>query len=354
MNKSRFQIRLFDARPLSWWKSKKNEVDMNPPYQRKGRIWSIADKAYLIDSIINGYDVPKVYIADFSWGDSSLNQKKLPYAIIDGKQRLEAILDFFEGQIVLQDDFVYFKNPKLSLGGLGYRDLVNNFPDIAEDFENYNLTVMSVYAESDKPIHELFLRLNRSKPLTGAEVRNAMMGPVPKIIRELVKHEFFHEIIKFKVSRGEDLNAAAKILMMEHHNSVKQTTKKNDLDQFVSSAKREKERVELAARQVREVLDDMATVFLPKDVLLGSAGIFPVYYWLIRELSIKELSEIRSFLVHFEKLRQNNREKVRANASSEEIDQELVDFDNYNRSTNDAASHEGRYKILIKRFRSKS
>lgn len=32
------------------------------------------------------------------------------------------------------------------------------------------------------------------------------------------------------------------------------------------------------------------------------------------------------------------------------IDMELVEYDEYNRSTNDQQSHEGRYKILKERF----
>ena len=90
-----FKIIVFGNKTLSWWYSKRKKIDMNPPYQRRGRLWSDTDKAYLIDSIINGYDIPKLYIADFTWGNSELNLKKLPYAIIDGKQRFEAIFDFF-------------------------------------------------------------------------------------------------------------------------------------------------------------------------------------------------------------------------------------------------------------------
>ncbi|MCX5643073.1 MAG: DUF262 domain-containing protein [Phycisphaerae bacterium] len=99
----RFKITLMEAKTLSWWKSRRARIDMEPPYQRRGRLWSDTDKAYLIDSILNGYDIPKLYMADFTWGDSKLNQKKLPYAIIDGKQRLEAIFDFFDGRITLTE-----------------------------------------------------------------------------------------------------------------------------------------------------------------------------------------------------------------------------------------------------------
>jgi hypothetical protein len=39
----------------------KDVVDLNPPYQREGGIWGIDTRAGLIDSILNGLDVPKLY-----------------------------------------------------------------------------------------------------------------------------------------------------------------------------------------------------------------------------------------------------------------------------------------------------
>ncbi len=139
-----FSITLNEARTLSWWYSRRNKIDMDPPYQRRGHLWSTTDKAYLIDTILNGYDVPKFYIANFTLGNSPLNKKKLPYAIIDGKQRFEALFDFIDGKIVLNRDFVYFDKPNLKLGGLSYADLQNGYPEIAEIFDQYNLSVMSV------------------------------------------------------------------------------------------------------------------------------------------------------------------------------------------------------------------
>src|SRR5579864_94822 len=118
------------ARTLSWWRTQRDEIDKAPPFQRRGRLWSDADKAYLVDSILNGYDIPKLYMADFTWGDSKLNRKKLPYAIIDGKQRLEAIFDFYDGRVVLNQGFVYSEDPDLELGGLSYKDLVNRYPNV--------------------------------------------------------------------------------------------------------------------------------------------------------------------------------------------------------------------------------
>src|SRR5712671_5595158 len=105
-----FHVTQFEAKTLSWWKTRRTKIDMDPPYQRRGRHWSETDKAYLIDSILNRYDISKLYVADFTWGESALNRLKLPYAIIDGKQRFEAIFDFFDGNFVLNKDFTYLDN----------------------------------------------------------------------------------------------------------------------------------------------------------------------------------------------------------------------------------------------------
>ncbi len=347
--KKNFKITRFDPHTLSWWKTRRSKIDMDPPYQRRGRLWSDTDKSYLIDSILNGYDVPKVYMADFTWGDSNLNRKKLPYAIIDGKQRFEAIFDFFDGKITLNDDFVYFENPSLPLAGLSYKDLQKNYSEVAEEFDNYSLHIMSVFALEEEPISELFVRLNRSKALTGAEVRNAMAGPAPEVIREIAKHEFFLVNVAFSVKRGQDLNAAAKILMFEHQNKLTETKKRN-LDAFVRDMAKKSDRLELAARRVFDVLNDMSEIFLPKDRLLASGGIFPVYFWLVRNISEANFHHVREFLIQFEKARKENRQLITANPQNVKIDRELIEYDAFNRSTNDQQSHDGRYKILRKRF----
>jgi hypothetical protein len=338
------------AHTLSWWRSRRNEIDMDPPYQRRGRLWSLTDKAYLIDSILNGYDIPKFYIADFTWGNSALNKRKLPYAIIDGKQRFEAIYDFYDGRVLLNDDFTYLADKDLSLAGLGYKDLISRYPDVAESFDQYNLMVMAVIATSEEPIDELFVRLNRSKPLTGAEIRNAMQGPAPGIIRRISRHNFFQVCARFQMNRAQDQNAAAKLLLFEYEGDLAET-KKSRLDQFVRSASRQpKERLELAGRKTLDVLERMEEIFLPRDFLLSSAGQVPIFYWLVRTRGEADDQFIREFLVKFERERRENREIVQSNPVDRKIDRRLLEYDQFNRNTNDLASHRGRIEILQDRF----
>jgi hypothetical protein len=310
MPRKQFKIDVMPAHTLSWWRSRRDQIDMDPPYQRRGRLWSLTDKAYLIDSILNGYDIPKLYVADFTWGSSALNKSKLPYAIIDGKQRFEAIFDFYDGRVLLNDDFVHLEKKNLSLARLGYKDLVSRYPEVAEAFDQYNLTVMSVVARSEEPIDELFVRLNRSKPLTGAEIRNAMRGPAPGIIRRISRHNFFQVCARFQMNRAQDQNAAAKLLLFEYANDLAET-KKSNLDQFVRDTSRKpKERLELAGRKTVDILDRMEEIFLPRDFLLSSAGQVPLFYWLVRSHPETDDQVTREFLVRFEKDRRENRALV--------------------------------------------
>jgi len=238
----------------------------------------------------------------------------------------------------------------VNLAGLGYQDLLKNHAEIAEVFDTYNLSDMSVIASSDELINELFVRLNRSKPLTGAEVRNAMAGPAPQLFRKVAEHEFFTTYVAFSIQRGQDLNAAAKLMMFEYEGKLSETKKRN-MDQFTKdAAKADRAKLELAARRVLDTLEAMTEIFLPKDRLLVSAGTVPVYYWFVRSASVKSQQFVRQFLIAFEEARKRNRLLSSSHPQSRDVSRELVEFDNFNRNTNDLLSHEGRCRILRDRF----
>lgn len=345
-----FAIRPFSGKTTSWWYSHRQNIDMDPPYQRRGGLWSREDKAYLIDSILNEFDIPKIYIADFTYVDTSLNQKKKQYAIIDGKQRLEAIFDFFDGKISLNDDFQYTADPIIDVSGLNYKDLKGKFPSIAERFEQQVLDVVSVITNDEARINELFVRLNRNKPLTGAEIRNAMQGQVPGVLRELSDHEFFRNNIRFQTRRGEDRNAAAKLLLIEFRGGFTDV-KRTHLDTFVKEATRTMSSdVRGSARRVTLVLSNMAHIFGQGDRLLSSQGQLPVYYWLTRTFFDRHGSDLRPFLVRFEE-RRKKVQKIERGEAPGNIDSDYSAYTGFNRSVNDVGSLTGRYRILTSKFR---
>jgi len=370
---------------ISWWDDK-SDIDLDPIYQRKGQVWSEKQKQALVDTVLNGFDIPKLYFADFSLLDSDLNPNRKKYAVIDGKQRMLAFFGFFEGEFTLSKDFIMFENPDLRLGGLAYKDLVSSYPKIARKFENASLPIMSVITDDEQKINELFIRLNTSKPLVGAEIRNAMIGEVPHLIRELADHPFWGRT-RFNKSRGQDKNAAAKLLLLEHAGTFIDT-KKRQLDNLVTDANKntvvltvddldvdlalepepepELESMEVTAGEVADAaldaentdiarsadrvkanLDRITKLFIDKDPVLAQQALIPVIYWLAREAKPSTLTALRPFLLKFEEERAINRKRP---AEDTMRDLKLNDFELLARSSNDQQSISKRYSILRERF----
>jgi len=367
-----FQVIAMPPRTLAWWRDERDEVDLDPVYQRKGHIWSEKQQQYLIDSIINGFDIPKLYVADFTFLDSKLNIKKKKYAVIDGKQRLTTILNFFDGLLVLSKDFLYLEDPALKVQGFSYGDLAKNYPKIARRFDNMSLTVMSVITDDEADINELFIRLNSSKPLTGAELRNAMSGIIPQLIRNLAGHTFFTNRIKFNVVRSQDRNTAAKLLLLEHRGTIVDT-KKAQLDALTTEAfsivseeatdadearisaafeeaaeETQSTNVEQSASRTRTILDRLTSIFIEADELLRRQADIIVIYWLVRSTDPGLDKVVRPFLIKFELDRSANK----AHKSSEQKNPEINEYELMARTSNDAGSIRIRHQILRRRFAS--
>ncbi|HOZ06351.1 MAG TPA: DUF262 domain-containing protein [Arenimonas sp.] len=339
-----FKVQSHATRTLSWWHKQSAKIDFNPTYQRKGNLWGDRDKAFLIDSILNEFDLPKIYIADFTILNTALNTKNLPYAVIDGRQRLESIFQFFDDELRLNGDFKLFTRPDLDLGGMKYSELRSKHPEISEIFEEFNLDVMSVITDDAEKIKDLFVRLNKSKALTGAELRNAMAGIVPDLIRNLADRSFFKEITRFSIERGQDYNAAAKFLIIEFKGDFVDLKKKN-LDQFVKDGAQtdDPEPYYDAAYRAKEVIEKLAVAFQRKDTLLSSQGLLPLIYQLAkREISAPEL---RAYFSDLDARRKDNQKTVKLDAPS--ADPALLAFESNVRNVNDQGSLTAAFAFLI-------
>jgi hypothetical protein len=342
-----FKVQAHPTRTLSWWYKQRDSIDLEPSYQRKGNLWGDKDKAFLIDSIINGFDVPKIYLSDFTIVDSPLNEEKLPYAVIDGRQRLESIFSFFSDKIPLNNDFVYYANPSIKVAGKYYSELKREYPKMLESLDEFNLDVMSVIADDIEKIKDLFVRLNKSKALTGAELRNAMEGIVPDLIRGLVDRPFFKENIKFNVQRGQDSNAAAKILLVEHRGRFVDT-KKAHLDKFVKEGM-ETENVDAfveSAYRAQKTIDQMGDLFDKNDNTLSTQGLLTIFYVFFRDNNPKEM--IRPFIDNFLKQKSENVKLSKINPSA--ANQKYLTFDSLSKNANDIGGLQGSYNLLVEMF----
>lgn len=357
-----FKAEPHENKPLEWWHDQYllDNIDMSPEYQRRSNIWSPWKKAHLIDSVINDFDIPKFYVGDFTALSSSpLNEKKKAYAVIDGKQRLQALFDFLDDKYPLNTTARFEDDPKAVVGGLHYSELRRKVPSAARKVSHFVPAVVHVITDEENKLEEMFVRLNSGEHTTGAERRNSMPGPIPAIIRELSMHPFFQRKIKFGTKRMQDMNLIAKLLLIESRGFV--DTKKADLDEFVAVAHRslkaaktddEREALDkkflLAQTSVFDVLEHMAAVFKDADPLLANQGSIPVYYWLIRSTPPEKLDHVRHFLAHFTQAIVENRAKQRLDPDA--ADQTLSHYYTMSRTTNDEQSLAGRFSILETKF----
>jgi len=67
-------------------------VNLDPEYQRD-LVWSNKDKEDFITSVLEGTDIGKIVIIDHSYEYSK--QTTVEYEILDGKQRLSTLIDFY-------------------------------------------------------------------------------------------------------------------------------------------------------------------------------------------------------------------------------------------------------------------
>jgi uncharacterized protein with ParB-like and HNH nuclease domain len=336
--------------------SERSEIDLNPEYQRMGGIWTTEKRRLLIDSILNDYDIPKIYFHELKKKRSSAPGFR--YAVIDGRQRLETIWDFMDGKFTLASDFEYQRDSTVSLSGLSYQDIAKQYPKIRVKFDSFVLPVVAVAIEGDDLdlIEDMFSRLNEAVPLNAAEKRNAIGGRLVKAITKLSEHAFFKNKVRFGNGRFQHKESAARFLLLEE--SLKETghivdTKKVYLDSLARKYHSEnRSRVEEIRRAVHNVLDVMADEFAEKDELLQAQGTLVVYYLLFKAaLEMDHVDKItRRKLLNFREKLTENREAAAKDYAAASFD--LLEYDRLSQQgTNDASGIKERYRIVSSSIR---
>lgn len=332
--------------------SERDVIKVNPEYQRQGEVWDLDKKQLLIDSILNDYDIPKLYFHHLmSWYSNDFGQNKFKYAVIDGRQRLEAIWGFVDGDFSISNDFVYLEDPAVNVAGLTYVSLAEKFPKLKVRFDSFALPIVLVETNEVDLIEDMFSRLNEAVPLNAAEKRNAFGGAMAAAIRSLANHVLFTDKVRFGNGRYQHREASARLLLLELHISEEGRvvdTKKASLDDMVRKFHGEADRSEMLVRAVGKVLSEIANVFGNNDPLLRAQSVLPVFYLTARDLlSNGQFFRLfdRGRLESFYALLSRNRDVASFDLESASF--ELLEFDRLSQQgTNDASSIKFRYELL--------
>ena len=337
------------TRNIGWSWVEKRKILLDPSYQRESGIWSKEKQQLFIDSLVNDFDIPKIYFHD-------LHSRKEPYAyaVIDGKQRLSAIWDFLDNKVSLGDSFTYLGSeddpPEPS-------EYFKDFSDSwQERFKSKSLDIVCVQDADEQDIEELFSRLNNGEALNAAEKRNAMGGDMCKLIRNIADHKFFKKTVRFKDKRFLYYDISAKFLKIEDA-AIKTGNrfchlKKKFLDELVKDNKTmsnpEKKKL---TDLVNANLDLLCKVFDEKDPELSQRSSPQMYFLFAKGIEHdyahqKLRAKLKAFFPKFtsERLENNSKEE-------DERDWDLSEYGRLSQQgTNDLQSMERRDEILRKFF----
>lgn len=136
-------------------------IDLDPEYQR-GYVWDRGDKELLLDSIFKNIDIGKfvlIHLFDEEWFERDYS-----YEILDGKQRLSTLIEFYEN--------------KLSYKGKYYNDL-SGIDKIT--FKEHQVAIAEVRETDKKTVLKYFLMLNR----TGKSMDKLHLDEVEKMLNDM-------------------------------------------------------------------------------------------------------------------------------------------------------------------------
>ena len=143
----------------------RNKLILQPDYQRKF-VMKPAVASRLIESMLLGIPLPVVYFAEEE--DGSLS-------VIDGQQRLTAIISFIKGKF-LYDDKVFKLSSLIVLTDLNKKSWNDLSDSQREKILDTSIRAIVIKKESSDDIKfEIFERLNTgSTPLNEDEIRNTI------------------------------------------------------------------------------------------------------------------------------------------------------------------------------------
>ncbi|HBW2208630.1 DUF262 domain-containing protein [Klebsiella quasipneumoniae] len=156
MNTNVGQITLIDLISML----ERRELIINKDYQRGSGIWPPFAKSYFIDTILESYPFPKIYLYQVF---DRTNERPIK-EIVDGQQRVTTLLEFYKNKFPLT-------SASKKYSGLRFNEL----PDEAKmNFISYQIETSTIYSASRAELLEMFRRMNAyTSPLTSAEKRHA-------------------------------------------------------------------------------------------------------------------------------------------------------------------------------------
>src|SRR5271157_5513226 len=154
-----FNTRNYSVRDFEEW-YERGDLVLAPKFQRR-LIWIPKARSYLIDTIVRGKPIPKIYMRQ----DTNPKTRRTKREIVDGQQRLSTVLSF------IKDGFKISRAHHEQFGGKYFSGLDKG---TQSDVLKYEFVVDLLQDMPDNEVYDLFTRINTyAEKLKPQELRNA-------------------------------------------------------------------------------------------------------------------------------------------------------------------------------------
>lgn len=183
------------------------QLDLDPPYQRRS-VWTLKDRKFFLDTIFRDYPCPAIFLHKSIQEDG-----KIIYRVVDGKQRLETIIQFVENKIAIDKDF-----GDKTLAGKKWEHLLSE-PTLKKKFWDYVLSVEFIDTIEGLIVNDVFDRLNRNaRKLERQEMRHAKYDgwfiSIAETEAEKDDWEKFGIVTKARIKRMKDVQFISELLIV--------------------------------------------------------------------------------------------------------------------------------------------
>lgn len=205
------------------------KYNLNPDYQRRGDVWDEEKQGFLIDTILKNYPIPPIFLHQRIDEDTGNTM----YDVIDGKQRLTAIVSFLQGKLSLPQSYDEGAYGDSRLNGARIGDLEGELFEYKKQLWRYTISVEYIDTDELDIIDSIFDRLNRNgEPLEMQELRRAKYHGTQllKLIEEAVSEIDWTNIGKIKINRMQDHEFASELVFYVLENDVSDGNSKTILD----------------------------------------------------------------------------------------------------------------------------
>lgn len=274
-------------------------LEIRPDFQRQ-YVWSDAARIMLMDTILRAIPMPKAFVS------SAIRDGQVYRIVIDGQQRIGAILAFLDDKFSLDNPYGgEFK-------GLTFSELPE---DVRNEFLQYRVDFNEAIGFSDEELRETYSRLNKyAVPLTKQELRRAdYPGVFLDLAEDLASHEFLEAGRVFSVANRRRFADVEFISELLAGLIAGPQEKRETLDAFyLRHTNWEKPEAEKVKSRFLACLDDLEKIFPPDRPISATR--------------FKQKSDFYSLLLAVDELRADGGSLVNVDVEQLRMDMRMLHF----------------------------